>query len=361
MSIFTTLLVYSLASPPGGGYTREQLKILFSTASQEFTRMESRCSTPASAEAPDLEAEAAFRRSADLMEIIVQNEDYPASRKGQNMRSDDISATAQALERAYMCHPGWEQRHYLGRAIRMLKQRTEEIVNKERRSLGDADGQILSKAHERLLELMRDMVRPPPPPQCVSTRCESPIKPPDGSSSAAPPGGYRGKYMELFSLRLELGFGIDTQFVQPDSSADFRKVGLFGVTPGVRFLVGRRKRHVFATGFRWNLTAFHDDMATYRVHQVVVRLEYGFRPHERWFSLHAAFEPGLQASVRDPRFGSVQLGGSGALCTGYEVFCVRFGGYSGTLGGEWGLKGMFLAAGVDVFRMADNILRRAKR
>lgn len=356
MSILATLFVCSLTT--GRGYTKEVLEALDANALQEFTSMEGRCITPASAQTPDIEAEDVFRRSAAIWEIVVQNWDYPANRKGQGYRSDDISRVAEALERAYMCHPGLERRHYLDRAGRMVMDRIDQIVTEEKRQLSEPDDERLSKARERVLVLMRGMVRPEPPPPCVSRRCEPALDAPSGPSPAASPRGYRGKYMDLFSLRVEIGLGVGTSLVESTSTtstSNVRDVFLFGVAPGVRFLVGAHKRHVLATGFRWNLLAFHGD-EDHLVHQMAARVEYGLRLHKRWLSLHAAFEPGLQA-----RIGGAQISGSGAICTGNEAFCVRFGGYSGLPGGDPGLNGMFLSAGIDVFRVADNILRRAER
>lgn len=356
MLTLTALSLLSFLAPPDGGYTRDQLKLLASTASQEFGRMESRCSTPT--QPADLAAEASFRRSADLMEIVVQHEAYPAGRPGQNLRSDDVGSVAQSLERAYLCHPGWEQRHYLERAIRILEQRLTQIRDEEKRPQSDPDGMILQQVRERLLALTHALTRPPP---CVTTACpNTPVERVVDDAPAPPPRPYRAKYMDLFSLRVELGFGLGTQFSDTASNVDGVPV-MFGVAPGVRFLLGRRhKRHVLATGFRWSVLAFKDADQSHAVHQMVARFEYGLRLHERWFSLHAAFEPGIQAykqatdvDTAHTGFGAAQIGGSGAVCTGNEAFCVRFGGYSG------GLSGMFIGAGIDVFRVTDNILRRA--
>ncbi len=357
MSTLITSILLSFLAPSDGGYTRDQLKLLASTASQEFSRMESRCSTLT--QPPDLAAEASFRRSADLMEIVVQHEAYPAGRSGQNLRSDDVGSVAQSLERAYLCHPGWEQRHYLERAIRMLEQRLSQIRDAERRPPSEPDSMLLQQVRDRLVALTGALTQPTPstPPPCknVSRKCEA------DQPTAPSPGAYRAKYMDLFSLRVELGFGLGTQFTDT-TSTNFDNVFLFGVAPGVRFLLGNEhKRHVLATGFRWNVLAFKHDGDNNRVHQMVARFEYGLRLHERWFSLHAAFEPGIQARVQATSFGTAQLGGSGAVCTGNEAFCVRFGGYSGTFGGAVGLAGMFIGAGIDVFRVTDNILQRADK
>ena len=358
MSTLPTLILLSFLAPPDGGYTRDQLKLLASTASQEFSRMESRCSTLTRDQPPDIAAEASFRRSADIMEIVVQHEAYPAGRQGQNLRSDDVGLVAQSLERAYLCHPGWEQRYYLERAIKVLEERLSQIRDEERRPLSEPDGMILQQVRERLLALTHALTRPPP---CVAPACPNTPVERVNQAPVPQPGPYRAKYMDLFSLRVEVGFGLGTQFIDKPTTSTYNNVFLFGAAPGVRFLLGRHKRHVLATGFRWSVLAFKVDTVNHRVHQIVARFEYGLRLHPRWFSLHAAFEPGIQARARDPRFGTPQIGGSGAICTGNEVVCVRFGGYSGTLGGDWGLVGMFIGAGIDVFRVTDNLLRRAEQ
>lgn len=364
MLILTTLLSLSLLAPAGGAYTRDELKEFAATASREFSRMESRCSTLTPGAPADLEAEASFRGSADLMEIVVRHETYPAGRQGQNLRSDDVGSFAQSLERAYLCHPGWEQRHYLDRAIHTLEARLTQIRDVERRSQSEPDGLILQQVRERLLALARALTLPPPPPCPAPAAPETNIRRTPDEADAPKPRPYRARYMDLFSLRVEIGFGLGTQFIDQnatETTSVYRDTFLFGVAPGVRFLLGRHKRHVLATGFRWSVLRFKFEDEINIVHQMVARLEYGIRLHERWFSLHAAFESGIQARARHPRFGTPQVGGSGAVCTGNEVFCVRFGGYSGTLGGAWGLNGMFIGAGIDVFRVTDNILRRAER
>ncbi len=363
MPTLLAMLLLSSLAPADGGYTRDQLQLLATTAAQEFSRMESRCSTPT--QPSDLAAELAFRRSADLMEIVVQHETYPTGRPGQSLRSDDVGAVAQSLERAYLCNPGWEQRHYLERAIKLLEERLAQIRDQERRPPSDPDSASLQQVRERLLALTLALTQPPP---CKTTTCpKGPVAPASDEPDTPPPPPYRTKYMDLFSLRLELGAGLNTRFkddqamLAEDRLTEYNNGFIYGFAPGVRFLLGRNKRHVLATGFRWSVLTFKDDDKKHNVHQIVARFEYGLRLHERWFSLHAAFEPGTQARARDPRFGTAQIGGSGAICTGDEIFCLRFGGYSGTLGGEWGLIGMFLNAGIDVFRVTDNILRRAER
>ena len=370
MLTLTTLLSLSLLAPAGGAYTRDELKEFAATASREFSRMESRCSTLTPGAPADLEAEASFRGSADLMEIVVRHETYPAGRQGQNLRSDDVGSFAQSLERAYLCHPGWEQRHYLDRAIHTLEARLTQIRDVERRSQSEPDGLILQQVRERLLALTRALTLPPPPPCPLPAAPEANTRRTPDEADAQKPRPYRAKYMDLFSLRVEIGFGLGTQFIDGSPKPEYRDTFLFGVAPGVRFLLGRHKRHVLATGFRWSVLAFKSDDnndsdtedENHRVNQMVARFEYGIRLHERWFSLHAAFEPGIQARAQITSFGTPQVGGSGAVCTGNEVFCVRFGGYSGTLGGDWGLDGMFMGAGIDIFRFTDNILlRRAER
>lgn len=363
-TLLTMLLLVSLA-PANGGYTRDQLQARATTASHEFSRMEARCSAPT--QPPDLEAERVFRLSADLMEIVVQHETY---RPGETLRSDDVGAVAQSLERAYLCNPGWEQRQYLERAIKLLEARLEQIRDHERRPPSDPDSASLQQVRDRLLALTLALTQPPP---CKEITCpKGQVEPASDEPDAPTQPPYRAKYMDLFSLRLELGAGLNTRFIDDtegatDKEAEYSKVVLFGAAPGVRFLLGRRKRHVIATGFRWSILAFkHKAPAEsapedHRVHQIVARFEYGIRIHERWLSLHAAFEPGTQARAQTRRFGTPQVGGSGAICTGNESFCLRFGGYTGVNRGDWALVGMFMNAGIDVFRVTDNILRRAER
>lgn len=363
--MLTTPTIFALAlaaAPPGGGYTRDQLKVLATTALQEFSSMEARCAALASLTVPDLEAETAFRRSADFMEIVVKYEAYPPG--GHNMRSDDVAIAVQALERAYMCHPGWEQRHYIDHAIVLLEDRLRYIRTTEKRPPTEPDVEILQQALTRVQALERSV---PAAPVCLPPACpKPPVRP--TPSPLAKPRGYQAKYMDLFSLRVELGGGIGTKIIDRDWGepkpvhGSLRPVFSFSLAPGVRFLLGREQRHVLATGFRWTVLAFEHRFFRDSAQQMVARFEYGIRIHERWLSMHGAFEPGLQIHADIGYFGRPQMGGSAALCTGNEVLCVRFGGYKATRGKETALMdGMFLSAGVDVFRAADNLLRRADR
>lgn len=357
MLTLSNILAISLAAaPPGGGYTRDQLKVLAATALQEFARMEARCAAPAG-DTPDLEAETAFRRAADLMEIVVKYEAYPPG--GHNMRSDDIAIAVQALERAYLCHPGWEQRHYIDHANDLLEARLQYIRTEEKRPATEPDVEILQQTQARVQALERTVAAPP---VCLHPACPKPPvqRPPPPTTK---PSDYRGKYMDLFSLRVELGGVIGMKILDPDKGVPERKpVVLFSFAPGVRFLLGRKQRHVLATGFRWTLLAFEHRESRDNAQQMVARFEYGIRIHKRWLSAHGSLEPGLQIHANVGYFGRVQIGGSAALCTGNEVFCVRFGGYHAFRKQDTSLMdGKFLGAGVDVFRVADNLLRRADR
>jgi hypothetical protein len=363
LSIFFLILA---AAPASGPYSREQLDAVNRVGLDEFDRMEDRClptaiGTPAFA-SPDIEAELAFFRMAELIRLVILNYPYAPGRADQSQHSDDVSQAVQGFERAYLCHPGWEQRHYLNSAMTLLEARIRQIRDVERRALTESEEVILQQALLRLRAL-RGQLRAPAACREPSS-CPPMVAPP--TPVASPTTGYRAKYMDLLSLRFEFGGGLGTKVDDSGGTKPRSGVFLFSVAPGVRFLAGKRRRHVLGLGFRWSVTSFKDADENDFVHQMVTRFEYGIRAHPKWFSLHAAFEPGLQARPANDNpvnpqvgFGNIQVGGSGALCTWNEAFCVRFGGYFALAKGDADyIDGRFLGAGFDLLRVADNILRR---
>ncbi len=355
--IFILMLV---TAPAAGPYTREQLDAVYRVGLDEFDRMKDRClPTPigtAALAAPDIEAELAFFRMAELIRLVILNYPYPSGRDGQIQRSDDVSQAVQGFERAYLCHPGWEQRHYLNNAITLAEARTRQIRDTERRTLTESEILTLQEALSRLRSL-RGQLRAPA--ACEEPDSCPPAVAPGVQPQAEAPRGYRAKYMDLFSLRLEFAGGPKTTVAGELAAAPVSGVFQFSVAPGVRFLAGKRRRHVFGLGFRWNVLSFKNAGENDVAHQIVARFEYGIRLHLKWLSAHASFEPGLQAHTIPDYFGRTQLGGSGALCTWNEAFCVRFGGYRAITVTEIAyMDGQFLGAGFDLFRVADNIMRR---
>lgn len=359
-------------APAEGPYSREQLDVVNRVGLDEFDRMKDRClptviGTPAFA-APDMDAEMAFFRMAELIRLVILNYPYPPGRDGQIQRSDDVSQAVQGFERAYLCHPGWEQRSYLNNAIMLVETRIKQIRDLEKRPLSDSETVTLQQALSRL-QALRGRLRAPPTSRGPGP-CPPSVAPPVVKAPA--PTGYRAKYMDLLSLRIEFAGGLGTKIGTLNGAQPVSGVFSFSLAPGVRFLAGKQRRHVFGLGFRWNVISFKDTVDNDFAHQIVSRFEYGIRADPKWLSLHAAFEPGFQARPAndDPLnphvgFGNVQVGGSGALCTWNEAFCVRFGGYkafakSGATPTDYAkyMNGLFLGAGFDLLRVADNILRR---
>jgi hypothetical protein len=161
LSIFFLILA---AAPASGPYSREQLDAVNRVGLDEFDRMEDRClptaiGTPAFA-SPDIEAELAFFRMAELIRLVILNYPYAPGRADQSQHSDDVSQAVQGFERAYLCHPGWEQRHYLNSAMTLLEARIRQIRDVERRALTESEEVILQQALLRLRAL-RGQLRAP--------------------------------------------------------------------------------------------------------------------------------------------------------------------------------------------------------
>lgn len=354
-------------APPAGPYSREQLDVVNRVGLDEFDRMKDRClptviGTPAPTK-PDIEAELAFFRMAELIRLVILNYPYAAGRDGQTQRSDDVSQAVQGFERAYLCHPGWEQRHYLNTAMTLLETRIRQIRDVERRQLTETEDLTLQQALARL-QALRSLLRAPTITCAGPKQCPPPIAP--APTAPEQTRGYRAQYMDLLSLRIEAWGGdatlatIDGEGVRTQGSVS--EVFQFSIAPGVRFLAGRRRRHVFGLGFRWTWNFFTVGGERNHVNQVVTRFEYGIRANPKWLSLHLAFEPGLQGYPLASGFGRFQVGGSGALCTWNEAFCVRLGGYYAIAPSDAAyMDGWFAGPSLDLLRVADNVLRKNEK
>lgn len=369
------MLQLSWASAPGedvAEYSKEDLDRIVQVADAEFFRFDGRCSaTSPSAEeselAPvgrgkvDVEAERAFMRMAEMRRLIVQY--YPYDRldkkKAPEVRSDDVSQAAQLLEMAYDCNPGWDQRRYLGDAIDMIVARRKQIREQERRPDSVEDSVALLTVEKRL----RDKLGRLQAPVCSPMMPVCPTAPRPVISSESPR-GYRKRLMGLFSLGVEFGgsfYGRLYEGIQDDGVPDDHSrptAFVLGLAPGIRLQAGARQRHVFGLGFRYTLLAFREEGAKDHVSQMAARFEYGYRFHERWFSLHGSFEPGIQVHPVQTYFGHAIVGGGGRMCTWNEALCLRVGGSRSVLPGSGPyFDAAYVTFGVDVMRVVDNIMR----
>lgn len=295
----------------------------------------------------DLEAEHGFLRVAELLRIVVDR--YPYTKLGNKsvkVKNDDIHVAVQRYEQAYRCNPGWEKRRYLDSALGMILARREQL-SAEGLDLSEELRQDEARLREKLGELRPPVCEAKPKP-CLE------VKPRDGEPEP-PRRGYRARLMDILSLRLELGGGFMAKV--RGAGVEHESVPLVvSVAPGVRLLAGGRQRHVFGLGFRYTLLNYigRSEVAN----MLTARFEYGIRAHEKWFSIHVGFEPGLATYPENETFGRTQIGGSGSLCTWNEALCLRFGGYA-TVGDRTlsHLDVGFGTFGVDIFRVIDNRLR----
>lgn len=347
-------VVWLAAAPAGDSlYSKEQLDALVASSELEYARFHGRCVTPSAP--PDVEAEQAFSRMAELRHLVVLH--YPYGKKDHKVHADDVSTAAQLYESAYRCNPGWSHRGYLEKAFELVQMRTREIREDERRPETAEDYVMLLGVASRLREQL-GTIQPPSTGPSAARPCPKPppiVQEPETK-------GYRGRYMGLFSLRVELGPMLGAVLNLPEDpdnpSAAVDMQFFLSLAPGVRLLAGAKQRHVFGLGFRYTALAY-DQNPINVVDRLAARFEYGVRAHLRWLSIHAGFEPGIQAQWTAPTFGHVNIDLWAAMCTWGEALCVR-GGWGSSVrprNGSTDMAGGFLAFGLDIFRVADNVLR----
>lgn len=377
MAMISLLSAWLAVAPDAASpYSRDDLDKLIRIADAEMQALAGRCGVEAEgatdsgvpvAPSVDHEAELAYMRMAEMRRLAAQHYPYAKLGKdGQQYHSDDIHQSVQLYERAYACNPGWEQRRYLNEAIDMVVTRRKEIREQEARPESAPDNLQLREDEKRLREKLAQLR----PPVCPSNKPACPTLKQEESASE-PPRGYRRRFMDLFVLRVELGALFTASLQQrlavspePSSPNGFA----FAIAPGVRLLAGAKQRHVFGLGFRYAIMTYkliqYGEESRDRVVQMAARLEYGVRISLNWLSVHASFEPGIQAHPLLEFFGNGQIGGSGSVCTWNEALCLRVGGGKTVrvAGRETKhLERYFdfgtVTFGIDVFRLSDNILR----
>lgn len=363
-------IVGVLGAPAPGPYSEANLNVVSTVAEAEMQRLDGRC-VEAGGDGlvkvgADREAEDAYLRMAEMRRLVAEHfpyNNYGAA--GQEQHSEDIHMAARFYELAYRCNPRGQQQMYLSRALAMVKQRRQEIAEKERRPDAE-DDKRLAEDEAKLSELLAAQVRPPEP---RGTRCDDSRCPKTPGAPAPATRGYRKRWMDLLTLRVEIGPSVGMYLyegVMSDGKPDNHSrppVGLvFSVTPGIRLLAGPKQRHVFGLGFRYTMLAFREEGIRDRVSQMSARFEYGIRLHPDWFSLHGGFEPGIQSHAKEEYFGQVQLGGFGSLCTWGEAICFRVGGSKSVVpaNSETYLSLGTITLGLDVFRIADNLIRQTE-
>lgn len=364
VSIVVSSLVglVALGAPDSGlaapARSKKDLEVLLGVAFSEFDRVHGTCIAvqPGEAVPPaNIEAGRAFYRMAEMVELFVA--EYPYPRGAELDRSDHVHQAIQGYEGAYACNPGWEQRAYLARAMELADARLKDIREREGRA-ETAEDYVLLREDRARVEAQLGALEPPLPPRCAGgKRTPCPPTPPAPSG----PTGYRGRFMDVFSLGLDLGGGglVTNVGSSKDPDQDIRAFAL-GVSPGVRFLAGGRQRSVIGFGFTTTALIYESLSKVGREFTLAIgpRFEYGFRFHPKYFSAHAAFEMGVQAYQFNPWFGRAYVGGSGALCTWNEAICVQIRGmYALRETDAQFLDGWWTSVRFDIFRFADNIIR----
>ncbi|MCA9634957.1 MAG: hypothetical protein KC420_02875 [Myxococcales bacterium] len=271
---------------------------------------------------------------------------------GENLadRTYDALGIAEAFRRAFECAPDWEKRHYLAKALDVIELRLRELETERRPEVEEERTSL--EATRTILKDRQDALRAPKAE-------EAPPPAPAPKPTAEEPSGYAQRWRERLSLRVEVGGG---EAALKEAGRQRSELGTLAldVGPGVRFLAGKRRRHVIGVGF--NLGFYRLAVAYLPVPQwtytMTTDLAYGYRIHPRWFSAHLAFEAGLQTNPRGESFGREILGGSFALCTWSEAACVRVRALSTLPGAPNYMDGLAVLGGLDVFRMVDNLLRK---
>jgi len=353
MMVLAAMIRSLLPLAPGEAYSEANLNVVIKVGEEEQVSLDGRCAP--GAVAVDLEAETGYAQMAEMRRLIVDRFPFhnygPA---GLPLRSEGVQLAAQFYERAYRCNPGWDRRHYLNTAIAMIERQRKRIIEDERRP-GSEDLNYLAEDEARLRKVLEELQAQQErlrPPACDASRCPRP----GPSVGPRPLRGYRGRFMDLLSLRIEVGFSPAVE-VDEGGTSEKENAFVFSASPGVRLLAG--ERHVFGLGARYTLLEFTDRGTQERVNQMAFRLEYGLRVHKDWFSAHAGFEPGIQGDATRAYFAHAQLGGYGSLCTWGEALCIRVGGSRSVRPAvrDTSLKAVQVTLGLDVFRMVDNLLR----
>lgn len=367
LELFITSSLALAAPEQAATHSRADLDAVLRVAEAESVQYQGRCSDgpkeSASDELPppgsviDRQAELGLLRVAEIRRMVVES--YPYAKLGKDgpaYRSDDVRQAVQFYEMAFACNPGWEQRRYLDTALELVLARRKQIRDGEKRPDTAEDATLLADDEARLRQRLGALTPPKCPERAPCLRAT--VGPPAPSE---PVRGYRARFMDVLSLRIELGGGfagdLRVPVSGPEKPSNASAVPLvWSLAPGVRFLAGEQRRAVFGLGFRYTLLAYLEEGA--HASQLAARAEIGVRAHKTWFSLHAGFEAGIQRHSR--YLGSPFVGGYGSLCTWNEALCLRIGG-TGTLftrGDKVSIDAGTIAFGVDIFRVIDNRIRQ---
>ena len=337
------------ASAAPGAHDPEELRAILQVAQRELADHIDRCTGGDVRMIRDEASERTFVSIAGMFHFFIQHYPYPEIAAVQ--RTEHVRDASLALERAFSCSPHWDKRHYLEDALALIKQRQREIADEKRSDTKretDALAEDAQRITRRLDALPRpterrpsDEATPPPPPR--------------------EPTGY-ARWRDRLSLRLELGGGSVhvREYLSDGSRVDAEASAFtFALAPGVRFLAGANRRHVFVVGFLYEFLGYSvDHRDKYQMaHIMAARGEYALRLHPRWLSLHAAFEGGIEAHLQNNAFGRELFGFSFALCTANEALCARTRSlWTAAKARDFIDAPIVGLLSVDAFRVADHLL-----
>lgn len=303
------------AAATGPEYGEDELVMMYQIAVQELDSREDRCVVRDGALMADSESERAFARSALMVRLFVTEYPFPPGSEAE--RSALVHRVVVGYERAFDCDPAWDKRSYLTSALSAIDKHLERVREIEKRPLTEPDVVAIIQDRKRV-QMRLDGLRQP---VCPTKEQLCPVDAePDPRPKIDDSKGYR-RWIDRLSLRLEIGGGKSNYQAKGDEPL-FGSTFALHLSPGVRFLAGRNRRHVFVVGFMYGFEAIHDGATSENLHTMIARLEYGIRIHPRWFSIHGALEGGVGAGGDDP-LGRGVIGSSGALCTWGEALCAR--------------------------------------
>ena len=350
------LLAPAPASTPSPTTTHapQELIAIYRVAKRQLGEEIGRCAGGKAPAVIDDDAERTFAGIAGMLHLFIQNFAYPPGAEPE--RTDHVRDAALAYERAFDCSPHWDKRHYLEDALALINQRQTELAS-DKRPDTKPETDALAEDRQRIALRLQALTPPAPPPLKESPSTRSATTPPE-------PTGY-DRWRDRLVLRLELGGARINfkEFVRDEESHVFTQTRAFtfAIAPGVRFLAGAHRRHVFGVGFTYALYRFQPNLRDehHLGHAFAARLEYGLRLHPRWLSAHLAFEAGIEAYDQGGVFGRGIAGPSYALCTVGEALCAR--ARQTWTGKDY--KEVFdipiaLLLSIDPFRLADFATRR---
>lgn len=334
------------ATAPADEYNPEHLEGMLQVGLQELDSFQERCANAK----VDPEASAALARAAAMVGHFALLYPYPAEAEPERIAT--LRWAIEGYERAFTCNPGWERRGYLDEGITLIERRLKPDDPARFGPLAERDEDALVGDQRRLKGAREGLTAP----KCLSPeQCRRADAPPEVKDT--PQRGYRARWSERLALSVELGGGGGNIRFRDAAEVPVASLFVAGLAPGVRFVVGARRRAILLTGFHYGFFRIQGEgrEEPNAAHSLLARLGAGARLHPRWFSAHLAFELGVGVVTGVGTFGRGLIGGSASLCTWGEALCASVRGL-GSSGGSVYFNTIVGLVGIDIFRIVDNAL-----